>query len=199
MIYIVTYSEVQHAFVSQFIGLAQQYRQASGDEEANAEMTVLQEMYRPNRFVVLEEWESEPAFLAHQHLEHVVRFQSGLKDIYNSPSDQRVHNGFAVGPRQFTGPAHLFVVTHVDVPPPRKDETEALLRSAAEQSRGDLGNTRYDVFQQITRPNHFTVLSVWNDEASLASHQTAPRTRTFRETLGPMLGALYDERLYKPL
>jgi quinol monooxygenase YgiN len=59
---------------------------------------------------------------------------------------------------------------------------------------------RYDVFQQnAPRTNHFTVFAVWNGETGFLSHQTQPHTRQFREALGPMLGAPYDERLYKPI
>ncbi len=94
----------------------------------------------------------------------------------------------------------LFVVTHVDVPPPRKDETEALLTKVAEQIRSNEGNLRFDVFQQnAPRLNHFTIISVWNDERAFALHEANAQTRLFREALGPMLGALYDERIYRQI
>jgi quinol monooxygenase YgiN len=88
----------------------------------------------------------------------------------------------------------------VDVPPPRKDETEILLRNLAEQSRGDEGNVRFDVYQQnAPRTNHFTVYAVWKDESAFVSHETKPHSRQFRDALGPMLGAPYDDRIYKYL
>ena len=94
----------------------------------------------------------------------------------------------------------LVVVTHVDVPPPRREETEALLRALVEPSRQEDGNVRYDVFQQLTpRTNHFTVFAIWSDVHAFGSHEAKPHTRAFREALGPMLGAPYDERLYLPL
>jgi quinol monooxygenase YgiN len=68
----------------------------------------------------------------------------------------------------------------------------------AEQSRTDAGVIRYDIFQQnAPRTNHFTVFAVWTDEKAFASHELQPHTRQFREALGPMLGAPYDERFYR--
>jgi quinol monooxygenase YgiN len=52
------------------------------------------------------------------------------------------------------------------------------------------------VFQQKSRPNHFTVVEAWGNRKALADHVTAAHTRAFRQQLLPMAGALYDERLY---
>jgi quinol monooxygenase YgiN len=85
------------------------------------------------------------------------------------------------------------------VPPPRREETELLLRELARQTRHAAGNLQFDVFQQNPpRTNHFTVAAAWTDEAAFVSYQTAESTRQFREKLGPMLGAPYDERLFTP-
>jgi quinol monooxygenase YgiN len=163
--------------------------------------TVLQETFRPNRFVILEAWKEESSFLEHDKASHTTEFRSRLKAIHNSPYDQRVHQRFAVGEvHNATDSAALNVVTHVDVPPPRREETEVLLKRLAEESRRHEGNLRYDVFQQLApRTNHFTVFAVWRDEKTFASHELQPQTREFREALGPMLGAPYDERLCKLL
>jgi quinol monooxygenase YgiN len=53
------------------------------------------------------------------------------------------------------------------------------------------------VQQQGNRPNHFSVVEIWADQKAYDAHVMATHTRQFRETLGPMSGALYDERLYK--
>ena len=93
----------------------------------------------------------------------------------------------------------MSAVTHVDVPPPRKDETESLLKRLAEESRKDEGNVRYEVFQQTASRNHFTVFAVWKNRKAFDSHEMKAHTRQFREALGPLLGAPYDERLFTPL
>ena len=82
-------------------------------------------------------------------------------------------------------------------PPPRKDEVIAALNPLAEQSRKGGGNQRFDVWQQTSRPNHFTVVEAWKDQKAYDARGTAEPQRTFRAKLGPMLGALYDERIYR--
>ena len=91
------------------------------------------------------------------------------------------------------------MLTHVDVPPPFKDTTISLLQQLSEASRKETGNQRFEVQQQGNRPNHFTVVESWADRRGYDAHVMAASTRQFRDKLGPMSGALYDERLYKPL
>jgi len=182
MTYVVTYIDIQPSFMNKAIDAIRRYKEAN-----NA--VALQENSRPNRFVIVEASNDETH----------VQLRSIFKDIENSPADQRIHLSFAVSEKPLdAGSGGYFAVTHVDVPPPRREETEALLRTLAEQSRKHLGNVRYEVFQQLApRTNHFTVFAVWSDENAFASHELQPDTRQFREALGPMLGAPYDERLFK--
>ena len=93
----------------------------------------------------------------------------------------------------------IYAVTHVDVIPPRKDDGVALLRQLAADSGKDAGNARFDVLQQTSRPNHFTVVEAWKDRNAFDAHGMAAHTRQFRDRLAPMSGALYDERLYAVL
>jgi quinol monooxygenase YgiN len=91
------------------------------------------------------------------------------------------------------------VVTHVDVPPPRKDECIAALKTLVADSRKEADAVRFEVFQQGNRPNHFSVVETWKNQKAYDDHITAPHTRKFRDQLTPMSGALYDERTYKAL
>ena len=90
-------------------------------------------------------------------------------------------------------------MTHVDVPPPRKDECVAALKALVGASRKEAGVARFEVFQQGNRPNHFSVVEIWKGQRAYDAHITAAHTRKFRDQLTPMTGALYDERLYKAL
>jgi quinol monooxygenase YgiN len=199
--YVATYIDVQTNSTSQGVALIRQYREASRAEGGNLRVDAVQEISRPNRFVIIEAWKDQQSFEAHEKAEPTSQFRARLKAIHNSPYDQRVHLGFTVGPAApASGRDTVSAVTHVDVPPPRREETEVLLKRLAEESRKDDGNVRYDVFQQTpARTNHFTVFAAWKDAKAFDSHEMKPHTRQFREALGPMLGALYDERLYKPL
>jgi quinol monooxygenase YgiN len=44
-----------------------------------------------------------------------------------------------------------------------------------------------------------TIVESWTSMVALANYTTAAATRTFRENLLPMSGALYDQRLYQVL
>ena len=111
----------------------------------------------------------------------------------------RRSSGLAVAAKDALRRSAVVVLTHVDVPPPFKDTTISLLQQLAEASRKETGNQRFEVQQQASRPNHFTVVEIWADKKAYDSHVMAGHTRQFRDKLGPMSGALYDERLYQPL
>jgi quinol monooxygenase YgiN len=201
MVYLVTYLDVEPASISQALSLVRQYAQNSASESGREDFHAMQEFNRSSRFVIAEAWRDEDSLRTHENAPHTAQFRSGIRAIQNSPADQRVHHEFSVADRSPSGAdSGMCVVTHVDVPPPRKDETEVLLRSLSEQSRAENGCLRYDVFQQnAPRLNHFTVFAVWRDDGAFASHEAQRHTRNFREKLGPMLGAPYDERWYKEL
>ena len=195
--HIVTYVDARRNSTNEALALLQLYRNATVGENGNLDTLLLRETSRPNHFVIVEAWRDEPSFQAHESAQHTTEFRTKLAAIHNSPNDQRVHHAFSAGATRQHDSSMLYVVTHVDVPPPRREETEALLRNLAERSRSDPGNVRYDVFQQSSRANHFTVFAVWADEKAFAWHDSQPHTRQFREALGPMLGAPYDERLFQ--
>ena len=51
----------------------------------------------------------------------------------------------------------------------------------------------------MNRPNRYAIMTVWADAKAFEAHGKAAHTAQFRETFGPMTGALYDERLYRAL
>src|SRR5439155_529220 len=92
---------------------------------------------------------------------------------------------------------NIYSVTYVEVMPPCKDDGIAAVRQLADDSRLHEGNLRFEVVQQINRPNHFTVVEIWKDANATEAHSMAPATRRFRDKLAPATGALYDARKYK--
>ncbi len=197
-VHVATYVEVAPASAKAGVALLRQYRDAARKEDGNLRVEVAQEHGRPNRLVLLEIWKDQAAFEAHGKNAATAQFRDKLKGIHAGPYDERVHRGFSVGPTDTSSArGAVTVVSHVDVPPPRREECEALLRALAEESRKDAGNLRFEVDQQTNRPNHFTVVEVWKDRKAYDGRTAAAAQRSFRDKLGPMLGALYDERLYR--
>jgi quinol monooxygenase YgiN len=200
MLYIVTYFEVQPNFADAAARSILDYHRTVAAAAGLVRCEALREQSRTNRFVVLESWQDETSFQQHEGGAQARELKEKLAAHESGPLDQRVHQGFSVtASAGILDSKSLIVVTHIDVPPPRREETEALLRKVSAQARNDAGNQRYDVLQQTSRPNHFTSVSAWQTDASYHAHLAAPHTLEFRRTLGPMSGGLYDERLYGAL
>jgi quinol monooxygenase YgiN len=72
----------------------------------------------------------------------------------------------------------------------------AAVKQLAGDSRTGEGNVRFEVVQQTSRPNHFTVVEIWANAMAVEAHSMSAATRQFRDKLASMTGALYDERMY---
>jgi quinol monooxygenase YgiN len=196
-IYVAAYAEVGANSVKDGISLLKQFRDAVRKEDGNVRVDVAQELGRANRFIILQIWKDQAAFDAHGKSAATMAFGDKFKGIQNGPLDVRVHSGMAVADSPAVAKRDVIVASHVDVPPPRKDEVIAALNPLAQESRKAAGNHGFGVWQQTSRPNHFTVVEIWKDQRAYDARGSAAPQRTFRDKLGPMLGALYDERLFR--
>jgi quinol monooxygenase YgiN len=196
--YTATYIEVGPVLAKVAAAALNTYREAGRKDQGADSLEVFQRIDRPNQFVVLGAWSSRMAFEAHSSAEHTKKLNDKLATMRASPNDIRQHSALAVAPAK---PAKdpIVVVTHVDVMPQYKDNTMSALQQIADESRRHAGNLQFDVWQQAGRPNHFTVVEAWSNRGAFDLHEMQKETREFRGKLAPMLGALYDERLYKVL
>ena len=87
--------------------------------------------------------------------------------------------------------------SQIDIIPPKKDDGIADLKTLAAAASKEPNVLRYEVLQQNSRPNHFTVAEIWKNRAALDAHLITASTKAFRDKLLPMSGSLYDERLYR--
>jgi quinol monooxygenase YgiN len=198
-VYVAIYVDILPASAKAAAGLLTQYRDASRKDEGNLRAEVVQEANRPNRFVVMAVWADQKAWEAHGKAAHTMQSREKLAAVQAAPADERVHNAMFVGAKTALGAGALVVLTHVDVPPPLKDTLIPMLKQLSEDSRGAAGNQRYEVQQQNNRPNHFTAVEAWANPKAYETFIATPAKRQFREKFAPMTGALYDERLYRPL
>jgi quinol monooxygenase YgiN len=199
-VYTVTYVEVLPTSRADGVALLRRYRDATRQEDGNLRCELLSRIGQPHQLVLLEVWRDAKAFEAHGSAASRASMRERIHAIRSAPIDERVHVAVAPGPLQPApeGDA-VYVVTHVDVIPPRKDDGLAAVRQLADASRPSPGNVRFEVVQQTSRPNHFTVVEIWKDARAVETHAMAETTRRFRDALGPMSGALYDERMFKAL
>jgi quinol monooxygenase YgiN len=88
----------------------------------------------------------------------------------------------------------LYVVTHIDLTPNYIADGTKLLQQFAVDSRKDKGVVRFEMLVDVSHKNHFTVVSVWENQAAFDAHIEATHTKQMREKLQPMLGSPFDER-----
>ena len=199
-VYLATYVEVVPNAVAAATTLLKQYRDATLKEDGNLRAIALAEVERPNRFVIVEAWRDKAARDAHAQSTGTVKFHDKLNPIADAPLDERTNTGlYAAQGKNESQSGAVYVVTHVDVIPPGKDDCMAALKAMSADSGNDPGNISYEVLQQANRGNHFTVVEAWTNRKALDGHAMAAHTRAFRDKLSPIAGALYDERIYKAL
>jgi quinol monooxygenase YgiN len=90
----------------------------------------------------------------------------------------------------------LYVIVHIDIVSAKVEQGEALLRQFGAESRKDDGALSFDVLQEATRRNHFTIVEAWQSQRQFEAHEAAEHTRQFREKLYPIAGAPFDMRLH---
>jgi quinol monooxygenase YgiN len=199
-IYSVTYIEVLPTAKADAATLLRRYREAAQKEGGNLRCEVVQRIDQPHQFAILEIWKDHAAFEAHGKSAGTTEMREKIAAIRNAPTDERVHTALSVSRIDApTARGGIYVATHVDVIPPRKDDGVAALKRLGEDSRRDHDNLRFEVVQQINRPNHFTVVEIWRDAKAVETHSMAAPTREFRDKLATMTGALYDERMYRAI
>lgn len=197
--YTVTYIETGPVLAKVGAATLKAYREAARKENGVVFFEVFQRIDRPNQFAVLGAWTNQMAYDAHAAGDSAKKFAEKLSGpMMVAPTDTRLHNALAVGPSK-PGKDAVFAITHVDVVPPQKDNAVAALKELADASRKHAANLAFDVAQQTNRPNHFTVVEAWTNRGAFDLHQMQKESREFRTKLSAMTGALYDERLYKPL
>jgi quinol monooxygenase YgiN len=198
--YVVTYIEVVPALRGEAATLLRQLAGPSRKDAGNLRFEVLQRTTPASHFAILEAWQDQKAFEAHVAAAHTKEFREKLKPILSSAYDERPHGGLAVGEMNTpAGKRSLYVVTHVDFIPPRKDDGIAAIKVLADATRKSDGPQRYEVLQQSSRPNHLTLVETWKNQRAIDAHWIAAHTRKFRDELLPMSGSLFDERIYKAL
>jgi quinol monooxygenase YgiN len=199
-VYIVSYIDIAPANRGTAVGMLRQLAIAGRKDAGNMRFEILQRIVPSNQFAIVSIWKDQKAYDAHVAAAHTKEFRDRVKPYLISAIDDRVHSGMEIASQAAAGPRRaVYVVTHVDVPPPKKDDCIAILKTLVGDSRKEAGSARFEVFQQTSRPNHFSVVEIWKNQGAYEAHITAAHTKKFRDELTPMSGALYDERLYRAL
>jgi (4S)-4-hydroxy-5-phosphonooxypentane-2,3-dione isomerase len=197
-IYGVTALDVVPNAAKEGVAVLKQYRDGALKQPGNLGVTLLQEAGWPNRFIVYEGWKDEAAYEANEKSAHTAQLRDKLKPIAAAPYDRRNYSVISVGPaKPGTGGDTVYMQLHLDVFPPGIDATLAAAKAVAEAARKGEGNLRYDVVKSVDPPqSHTTLLAAWQNRKAFDAYENSTYARQFRDTVGPLLGSPFDDRLY---
>ena len=204
--YAVTYLDVATTSAPQGIELIKKFRDLSRRENGNLEFTTLQEISRPNRFAIMEGWQSQGAYDGHGKGAVMAEFQAALKPIRNSPTNPHTLLSFAnAATQRVIPPGALYMVEHIDFrggDPSVAEGAVAFVKALAEATQKEPGALRYDIYRRpAPRINHYEVIAAWTDQKAFDAHETAAHTMQFRNATAQggrvWRVNLYDQRLYK--
>jgi autoinducer 2-degrading protein len=198
-IYVVSYLEATAASQGQVARMLQDLAAASRKEGAGAvRYEAFQRTPESNQFLLLEIWKDQRALDVHNGAAHTKSFRERVAPLLIAPIDERLCVATMVAPLRQSR-ATVYTVTHIDVPGTSRDAALELMDTFIDRTRSEPGNVRFDLVHQSNRTNHFTAIEAWADQKAADAHELAQHTRTFRRGITPLLGALYDQRWYRPL
>jgi quinol monooxygenase YgiN len=196
-VHVVQYLDFPVTAAVQGINLLKRYRDEIKKLGASNKVEIYQESGRRGRFAIEETWRDTAVMDAAAKDKTIAALNAEFGALMHAPADKRLHDPYSMNAGTASGGVTAVTVyTHVDVPPPLLAQLEPLLKQLADDSRKEPGSVRFDVLQQSSRKNHFTVAETWQTTKAQYLHDSAANARKFREKLGPMLGALYDQRIY---
>jgi quinol monooxygenase YgiN len=87
-----------------------------------------------------------------------------------------------------------FVVVYVEFKPADTKAGGEVLEELASQALASAGVVRFDVLQQVDRPNFFALFEIWSSAQTFAAFQNSSATQAIITELAPLLEAPLDER-----
>src|SRR5580704_3694552 len=79
----------------------------------------------------------------------------------------------------------LTLITHIAIVPEKIDDFYAALIKYTASTRQAVGNLRYHPARDSSRPNHFSIVEIWKDQASEDAHEAAAPSKEFRAVWAP--------------
>jgi quinol monooxygenase YgiN len=194
-----TYIEVTVTARGHAAGVLRDHANALREHQASpGQITVMQEISRPERFLVLER--DRPTVLTTTKADtHALT--DGLTDDLTAPPEIRLdheldESGTPPTP-QLDARANFYVVAHMDIASPDRAGIETSLHKLAAAARRSDGNSGFEILQQTDHPNHYNLVSAWLGESPFRAFAASATAREFRLTIAPLLGSPYDERLFR--
>lgn len=162
----------EHA--AEAIELARQLIAASQNDEGVIDYDMYQSATHPGQFIIYETWKDQSSLDDHSASEHFTTLVPQLQAI--APLDvQRFE--------KISDPATDGKQIRINCMYTAKEgEEESLLSTAkalVEATQSDEGMIAYDIYESVTRPDHFMIFETWTDQPSLDAHAAAPHFATY--------------------
>ena len=197
--YVVAYIEALAAQSDAAANVIRHHAAVCAQELGEVGFGALARVNYPGQFALLETWNDEAARLAHISSSHVSEFRNDLEPLLAAPYDERVHAPLSITGYSGKSGDFTYVITHIDVTPPNTDEGAALVSAHCGATRIEDGNIKCVAFSQFDRPNHMSLVEIWENIGARRAHAGRDATVAFRRAIAPLSGALYDERVYEAL
>lgn len=190
----VVYVEVKPSARAQAVAAFKSYATTARTHNGFAAIELYEQRGRPGHYVLIESWSEQGALDAQAAAQAALA--TALQPVKLSEIDRRQYKSLDTATAKAAGNKAVVMVAHVDAAPPNPAVTELLQHYTAD-SRQEAGNTRFDLLQLQQRPNHYTIVAAWRDDAALQAHTEADHTLRFRDQFGPSAGSPLDERLFE--
>jgi quinol monooxygenase YgiN len=200
-VWALTFIEVRIEARGHAASILRQQAQGLREQAASpAQIALLQEWSRPERFALLE---CEEQAASNGGGREMYPATEPLMEELTAPPDRRKNREFGqvavVTCANTDEHANVYVIAHVDIAAPDHLRAEASLRQLAAAARQSAGNVRFDIWQQTDHANHFNLISGWISESQFYAFKASRMARDFRQIIGPLLDSPYDERLLRRL
>ena len=93
----------------------------------------------------------------------------------------------------------FYWVSYFEVTPASKEAAETELKQYRNASRKDEGSIRAELFEQVGRSGHFTVIEAWRDQKAFDAHRTDAHSKELLSKLQSIRLSDHDQRPYKTL
>jgi quinol monooxygenase YgiN len=178
---------------------ADEARQGAG----NIGFVNLQRYEIPTQFAMVGVWKDHASLLAYQSAQGTQKFLAALAPLLIAPYDERPHAAVWTEPARDRKvlSSHdrnmVIVLTHIDMFAINKPVGLKLLSALYPPSRKQQGNLAFDVLNQSSRLNHFSLFQAWTDLTAFNDYVEESYVRKFRDAEIKIGGSLYDQRIFQ--
>jgi len=198
-LYATSYIEVVPASEGATDKILKQLAEATRNEPGLVAFEIAQLALPANQFVIFGGWKNQQAYDAHLTAAHTKQAIAALGPQLIAPIDTNVATQIAGQTLQAPPVGAIYGVTHIAIIPEKTDDFYAALIKYTAATRQAVGNLRFYPVRDSSRPNHFSIVEIWKDQASEDAHEAAASSKEFRAIWAPITGPHYDRRWYKAL